>query len=91
METDNQGKLVEGENKGKHYSKVYGKKAESGLRYRSKDSTRRQERNRINNNYENAVFLLFGIDKKKVREERIAREKKRREDAKKSLRCCFVG
>lgn len=56
--------------------------SEEGLRYRSKDSTRRQERNRINNNYENAVSLLFGIDKKKVREERIAREKKRREDAK---------
>ena len=56
--------------------------SEEGLRYRSKDSTRRQERNRINNNYENAVSLLFGVDKKKVREERIAREKKRREDAK---------
>ncbi len=56
--------------------------SEEGLRYRRKDSTRRQERNRINNNHENAVSLLFGIDKKKVREERIAREKKRREDAK---------
>lgn len=56
--------------------------SEEGLRYRSKGSARRQERNRINNNYENAVSLLFGIDKKKVREERIAREKKRREDAK---------
>lgn len=29
VETDNQGKLVEGEHKGEHYSKVYGKKAES--------------------------------------------------------------
>ncbi|MBR5147705.1 MAG: hypothetical protein IKV15_00715 [Bacteroidaceae bacterium] len=56
--------------------------SEEGLRYRRKDSIRRQERNRINNNYESAVSLLFGIDKKKVREERIAREKKRREDAK---------
>jgi hypothetical protein len=34
VETDNQGKLVEGEHKGEHYSKVYGKKAENGLRYR---------------------------------------------------------
>lgn len=39
VETDNQGKLVEGENKGKHYSKVYGKKAD-GLRYREGDDTK---------------------------------------------------
>lgn len=35
VETDNQGKLVEGEHKGEHYSKVYGKKGNGGLRYRT--------------------------------------------------------